>query len=370
MTHPDPITNSETERSLDPLFSEAALGPFTLKNRIVMAPMTRSRATTDHIPTEIMAEYYAARAEAGLLITEGTSPSPNGLGYARIPGLYSKVQAEAWRRVTDAVHERGGLIFVQLMHTGRASHPLNMPPGARVVAPSAVALKDPQYNDQNGFEDAPVPEAMSLGDIEAAQMEHAESAALAVEVAGFDGVELHGANGYLINQFLNPASNLRDDAYGGDIEGRLRFLFETIAKVTEKIGPDRTALRISPFGTFNDMAVSPTVAEEFRLVASRAQEAGLAYLHVVEGISEHADHRVPGDFLGMLRAEFSGPLILNGGYDAVRAAGQIKTGLADFVSFGRPFIANADLVTRFRAGVPLQSADPQFFYTPGPEGYL
>ncbi len=216
----------------------------------------------------------------------------------------------------------------------------------------------------------PVPEEMSLADISKAQSEFAQSAAMALNIAGFDGVELHGANGYLIDQFLNTATNLREDAYGGDTEGRLTFLFETIDKVAEAIGPGRSALRISPFGLFNGLEVSVSIADEFVQIARRMEAVGLAYLHVVEDLREFGGHTVPGEFISALRAEFTGSPILNGGYDASRAARRIENGSADLVSFGRPFIANPDLIHLLRTGAPEMGPDPSFFYTPGRKGYI
>ncbi|HUP56729.1 MAG TPA: alkene reductase, partial [Bdellovibrionota bacterium] len=234
------------------LFSPTTLGSLELPNRVVMAPMTRSRAI-GNVPNELMAEYYASRAVAGLIITEGTAPSPDGLGYARIPGLFNDEQAAGWRKVTDAVHGKGGRIFLQLMHTGRVSHPLNMPKGSRIVAPSAIRLPGQMYTDEKGPLDHPVPEAMNEKDLKKARAEFIHSAGLAVEKAGFDGVELHAANGYLLEQFLNPGSNQRTDSYGGSGENRMRFVLEVTAGVVERIGGDRVGIRLSPYGSFNHM---------------------------------------------------------------------------------------------------------------------
>jgi N-ethylmaleimide reductase len=232
------------------LFSPFTLGPNTLKNRVVMAPMTRSRAEAG-VPTDIMATYYGQRAGAGLIITEGTSPSPNGLGYARIPGLYNAAQVAGWRKVTDAVKAGGGKIFVQLMHCGRIGHPTNfVDAGARLVAPSALAAPGTMYTDAAGPQEHPVPEAMTEADIHATIQEYADSAALAIE-AGFDGVELHAANGYLIDQFLGLASNHRTDAWGGSVEGRTRFALEVARAVAARIGAGRVGVRVSPYGVFN-----------------------------------------------------------------------------------------------------------------------
>src|ERR1035437_5513087 len=219
------------------LMATYRLGSIGLANRIVMAPMTRSRAI-DNIPNDLMAKYYEQRSSAGLIITEGTSPSPNGLGYARIPGLYDSKQVEGWKKVTRAVHAKGGKVFVQLMHTGRISHSLNMPKNTVIMAPSAVAAAGQMYTDAGGMKDFPVPQEMTITDIQNVILEYANSSALAIE-AGFDGVELHGANGYLIEQFLNPKSNQRKDAYGGSHQNRLRFALEVATAAAKKIGPDR-----------------------------------------------------------------------------------------------------------------------------------
>lgn len=233
----------------DRLFTPAQLGNLTLKNRIVMAPLTRSRAIGNQ-PNELMAEYYRLRADAGLIITEGTSPSPNGLGYPRIPGLFNEEHVQNWRRVTDGVHQAGGRIFVQLMHTGRVSHPANLPAGARVLAPSAIAAPGEMWTDSEGMQPHSVPHAMSEADIAQSITEFAASAKLAIQ-AGFDGVELHAANGYLIDQFLNTASNQRNDRWGGLVENRIRFAVEVAKATVDAIGAERVGMRISPYGVFN-----------------------------------------------------------------------------------------------------------------------
>ncbi len=233
------------------LFSNYKLGNIELKNRTVMAPMTRSRAI-NNIPNDLMVEYYVQRSDAGLIVTEGVAPSANGLGYPRIPGIYNKSQLEGWKKVTKDVHEKGGKIFIQFMHTGRASHPDNMEEGTEVLAPSAIALSGEMWTDQNGMQPYPVPKEMTLQDIEQTENEYVQAAKNAIE-AGFDGVELHGANGYLIDQFINTASNKRSDKYGGSSENRSRFAIEVAKKVVDAIGPERTAIRLSPYGAFNDM---------------------------------------------------------------------------------------------------------------------
>lgn len=340
------------------LLEPIQLGPLTLKNKIVMAPMTRSRAI-GNIPNELMAQYYDQRATAGLIVTEGTSPSANGLGYARIPGLFSKEQAQAWRLITDQIHTKGGKIFVQLMHTGRISHHFNLPKGARILAPSAIKAQGQMWTDTHGQQPHPIPEEMSPEDIKQAIQEFIAAAKLAVEDAGFDGVELHGANGYLIDQFLNPGSNQRGDVYGKD---RTKFALEIAKGVAQEIGADRTAIRVSPYGTFNDLVEFEGTDEFYADFAERLSEIGLAYIHVI-------DHG-KGDVTRMIRRKFKGTYILSNNYDIVRAEADLKEGRGDLVAFGRPFIANPDFVERVRLGLPLNDMDASKLYTPGPEGYI
>jgi N-ethylmaleimide reductase len=350
-----------------PLFTPFALGPITLVNRVVMAPMTRCRATADHIPTPVMANYYAARATAGLLITEGTSPHPNGSGYARIPGLYNEAQIVAWRTVTDAVHAKGGRIFVQLMHTGRASHPANLEAGARVVAPSAVALSTPLWTDSAGMQPCPVPEAMTEADIEVAIASFVTASQNAV-AAGFDGVELHAANGYLLDQFLNAASNQRTDRWGGSVENRIRFVVEIARRVTRAIGHGRVGLRVSPFGAFNDQQPDPEMNALYGALARELSALNLVYIHVVDHSAMGAP-AVPDSVKQAIRSNFAGAYILSGGYDLARANADLAAGRGELVAFGRSFIANPDLVARLQHGHALAEADPNTFYTPGEKGY-
>lgn len=339
------------------LFEPAKLGSLNLKNKFVMAPMTRSRALNNQ-PNELMAQYYAQRAGAGLIITEGVSPSPNGLGYARIPGLFNREQAQGWRQVTEAAKAKGTKIFVQLMHTGRVSHELNLPAGAKVLGPSSIALGGEMWTDQKGALPHPTPKEMSAEEIEATIEEYVQSAKLAVTEAGFDGVELHGANGYLIDQFLNPGSNQRGDIYGKD---RTTFALEIAKRVSKAIGADKVGLRISPYGTFNDMAQFEETDEFYAEFANRLWQLGLVYIHVI-------DHG-KGDVKRLVREKFKGTYILSTGYDVARAETDLKEGRGDLVAFGRPFIANPDFVERVRQEVPLTEMDASKLYTPGPEGY-
>mgnify|MGYP002378007601 CR=1 FL=1 len=359
-----PMQPSTTARLLSPFSS----GQLSLRNRVVMAPMTRCRATADHIPTPLMAVYYRQRSGAGLIVTEGTSPSPNGTGYARIPGIYNREQVAGWRVVTDAVHADGGCIFMQMMHTGRVSHPANLPTGARVLGPSAIAMSGTMWTDQQGMQPYPAPQAMTEDDIEQAIRSFVDGAALAVE-AGFDGVELHGANGYLIDQFFNTASNQRTDRWGGTVENRLRFAVTVAEKVAARIGAGRVGMRVSPFGVFNDMKPDPEMENLYGQLAARLSDIGLAYIHVVDHAAMGAP-KVPDSVKQSIRRHFRGVYVLSGGYaDVARAEADLAAGHGDLVAFGRPFIANPDLVARLAGGIPLAEPKPDTFYTPGEQGY-
>lgn len=351
---------------MNPLFESTNLGHLKLSNRIVMAPMTRSRAIAN-IPNELMAEYYGQRAEAGLIITEGVAPSPNGLGYPRIPGLFNDEQVTGWRKVTNAVHAKGGKIFVQLMHTGRVSHPLNMPPGARIVAPSAVVLAGEMYTDAKGPQPHPMPQEMNAQDIKDAIAEYVRSAELAVK-AGFDGVELHGANGYLIEQFLNPVTNLRTDEYGGTDEKRMNFALEVARLVAAKVGKDKVGIRVSPYGVFNGMAAFDGIDEFYGKLAAELSKIGLLYIHVVDHSGMGAP-AVSQNVKRLIRVNFKGAYILSGNYDAVRAGADLTEKRGDLVAFGRPFLANPDLVAKLKNGSALTAPDMSTFYTPGAKGY-
>lgn len=348
------------------LFSTFRLGDIPLKNRVVMAPLTRNRAI-DNIPNDLMAKYYSQRSGAGLIITEGTSPSPNGLGYPRIPGVFSEEQIAGWKKTTTAVHENGGKIFLQLMHTGRVSHPDNLPEGARVLAPSELAAPEQMYTDKNGMQDFPVPQGMSINEISAAIGEYVTAAKNAIE-AGFDGVEIHAANGYLIEQFINPITNQRQDKYGGTVERRLRFALEVAEKVVEAIGNKKVGMRISPYGVFNGTGEFDSIEETYELLSKQIAGFGLQYIHVVDHSSMGAPE-VPDSIKNIIRSNFSGAYILSGGYDKARAEKDLEADKGDLVSFGRPFISNPDLVERMKKDAKLAEPNPDLFYTPGEEGY-
>ena len=348
------------------LFTPTTLGKLQLKNRIVMSPMTRSRAI-GNVPNELMAKYYSMRADAGLIITEGTSPSPNGLGYARIPGMFSDDQVKGWKLVTDAVHAKGGKIFIQLMHTGRVSHPANMAAGTRILAPSPLPAPGEMWTDSSGMQPHPVPAEMNEHDIAAAIAEYANAADLAIE-AGFDGVELHGANGYLIDQFVNTATNQRTDKWGGNVENRIRFAVETAKAVTTCIGPDRVGMRISPYGVFNGAVHDVKMDAMYLRLIEELNNVGLVYIHIVDHSSMGAPE-VSADLKAKIRANFKGKYILSGGYDVTRANTDLDANHGDLVAFGRPFIANPDLVRKMQNGTALRTPDPATFYTPGEKGY-
>ena len=348
------------------LFSKTTLESLTLQNHLVMAPLTRSRAI-GNIPNALMAEYYAQRATAGLIITEGTSPSPNGLGYPRIPGIFSAAQIAGWQRVTDAVHVHGAKMFIQFMHCGRIGHALNLPAGARILAPSAVMAVGEMYTDAEGMKPHPVPQAMTEADIKATIEEFAQAAKNAL-AAGFDGVELHGANGYLLEQFIRPNSNQRSDRYGGTIENRARFMLEVADAVISAIGKDKVGIRLSPFGVFNDMPLYDAIEADYTYVAQQLNARGLAYIHLVDHSSMGAPP-VPASMKATFRNAFKGKLILSGGYDAARAESDLAAGKCDLIAVGKPFLANPDLVTRWKTGLALNAPDMNTFYTPGAKGY-
>lgn len=349
------------------LFKPYRLGNIELINHIVMAPMTRSRAI-GNIPNDLMAKYYGQRVSAGLIITEGTAPSANGLGYARIPGLYSNEQVAGWKKVTDVVHAKGGKIFVQLMHTGRISHPLNMPKDAVMLAPSAIAAAGMMYTDASAMQPHPTPKEMTAVDIRNAIEEYAKSAALAME-AGFDGVELHGANGYLLEQFLNPKSNQRKDEYGGSPENRARFVLHVAEATAKRIGAEKLGIRLSPYSGNGDLLPSYDGIDEFYgNIASKLSKLGLAYIHVMD----HSGTGQPGTSpkaKELIRKNFKGTLILNNGFDAERAEAELEKGNADLIAFGRPFISNPDLPRKMQEGIPLLASDHNTFFTPGEKGY-
>ncbi|MBU0484944.1 MAG: alkene reductase [Proteobacteria bacterium] len=348
------------------LYSKIDLGQLQLKNHLVMSPMTRCRAT-GNIPTSLMAKYYSQRSTAGMIITEGTSPSPNGLGYPRIPGIFSEAQVEGWKQITAAVHDRGAKIFVQIMHCGRIAHPLNLPAGAVVMAPSAIVAADEMHTDSAGKQPLPVPREMTGEDIKNTIAEFTRAAKNAV-TAGFDGIELHSANGYLLEQFIRPNTNQRLGNYGGSIENRARFVLEVADAAITAIGKDRVGIRLSPYGVHNDMTLYETMADDYTYLAQQLNDRGLRYIHLVDHAAMGAPP-VPEAIKETFRTIFKRTLILSGGYDAARAENDLRLGKCDLIAVGRPFLANPDLPARWKTGAALNELDMATLYSPGPKGY-
>ncbi|QTH19728.1 alkene reductase [Rhizorhabdus wittichii] len=343
------------------LFDPVALGALRLANRIVMAPMTRSRADEGDRPTDLHVDYYAQRADAGLIVSEGIHPSIVGKGYARTPGLYDDSQVAAWRRVTDAVHAHGGVIVAQLMHVGRIAAQANRPAGVDVVAPSAIAAKAKLWTPA-GMAGTMAPRALETQEIAGVVQDYALAAARAI-AAGFDGVELHCTSGYLPAQFMATGANRRTDRYGGSAANRVRFVVETIEALAGRIGARRVGFRICPGNPFNDLH-DDDPAETHAALLDAIGGLGLAYCHLIEMATPQAvDHRA------LAAAHWRGPLILNDSLDRAKAETLVGAGIADAASFGRPFIGNPDLVARFRDGHPLAGFDPTTLYAEGATGY-
>lgn len=349
------------------IFSPYRLGPLQLKNRMVMAPLTRSRAEPGNLPSNMAAEYYSQRAGAGLIITEATQAGAGGQGYIATPGIHSQEQVAAWRKVTDAVHQRGGLVFVQLWHVGRISHP-DFRNGDAPVAPSPIAPRGVQTYTAQGLKDIPTPRALEKDEI-AAIIGEFRAAAANARLAGFDGVEIHGANGYLLDQFLEDGTNQRTDEYGGSIENRARLLFEVIAQAGQVLGSDRVGVRLSPGGSFNDMCESHP-HDTFGYVVRQLSTLNLAYLHLIEPASTPGEHPLPDLSARYFRPLYPGTLMVAGGYNHERANAVLKAGLADLVAFGQPFLANPDLPERLRRGAALNAPNPATYYGGGAEGYI
>lgn len=349
------------------LFEPYSLRATQLSNRTVMSPLTRHRAVDNNTPNSMMATYYAQRATAGLIITEGTSPSPNGLGYARIPGLFNDAQVQGWKLVTDAVHAKGGKIVVQLMHTGWVSHKDNMPAGAEVLSASSGTCPGQMRTDTQGDQPHTPARAMTEADIQAVIGEYATAARLAIE-AGFDGIELHAANGYFLEQFLNANINRRTDSYGGTAEGCNRLVLEVARAAVKEIGAERVGIRLSPHGVVNSTSAFEGVDEQYLTLVKQLSALGLMYVHVLDHSAMGAPP-VPAKLKTDLRAAFDGPFILAGGQDKASAQQALSEGRADLVAMGRSFIANPDLVERMRQNAPLNKLDPGTLYTPGTQGY-
>jgi N-ethylmaleimide reductase len=346
---------------MNPLNETVRAGRYTLRNRLVMAPMTRSRADdATGVPSALAAQYYAQRADAGLIITEGTFPSPMGKGYVRTPGIHSAAQIEGWKRVTDAVHAQGGLIFLQLMHTGRISHPSLLPEGATPVAPSAIAAEGQVYT-ATGPQDFVVPRALETAEIAGVVDDYRRATRHALQ-AGFDGVELHAASGYLPEQFLSSGTNRRTDRYGGSLENRVRFITEVLDAMIDEAGSDRTGIKIAPEMGFNSVT-DAAPQETYQFLVQRLSTMKLAYLHLSRTRSAFG-------YRALLRPLFNGTLLLGGGLDRDSAAAQIAQRGADAAVFGSLYLANPDLLQRFAAGAPLNAPDRDTFYSDGARGYI
>lgn len=348
------------------LFDPYTLGPLTLPNRIVMAPLTRNRAGAGLVPSEHAATYYSQRASAGLLITEATQVSARAQGYQDTPGLYTQAQIEGWRKVTDAVHAKGGRIFVQLWHVGRVSHVDLQPNGEAPVAPSAIRAETKTFVN-NGFADVSEPRALALDELAGIVDDFRQAAANAI-AAGFDGVEVHGANGYLLEQFIKDGANVRTDAYGGSIENRARFLLEVTAAVAKEIGAERTGVRISPVSPANGISCN-SPQPQYDYIVDQLSALGIVYLHVVEGATGGPRDVAPFDF-DALRRRFQNTYLANNGYDLDLANAHLQAGKADLFAFGRPFISNPDLVERLEQRAPLNALDPSTLYGGGAKGYI
>ena len=348
------------------LFESVQLGPHKLSNRIVMAPLTRSRAIEGDVPSEMAIEYYAQRASAGLIIAEATQISPQGKGYIMTPGIYNDAQVKAWKRITDAVHAKGGHIYLQLWHVGRISHSSIQLNGELPVAPSAIKPEGQAYTTA-GFVTLETPRALRLDEMPGIVNQYREAAKNAL-AAGFDGVEIHAANGYLLDQFLRDRTNQRTDAYGGSIENRARLLLEVTEAVVAVWGGDRVGIRISPLSKFGDIADSNPQAL-FTYVVKQLNAFNLAYLHTIEG-DTGGEREVAGGFdLQILRKLFNGLYMANNGYDAELAQTRLNDEMADMIAFGRPFISNPDLVERLKLAAPMAQPDPVTMYGGGAHGY-
>lgn len=351
------------------LLSHWTLGTVTLKNRVVMAPMTRGRAGKERIANDMMAEYYAQRSGAGLIISEATSISEQGLGWVDSPGIYSPEQIEGWRRVTKKVHAAGSNIFLQLWHCGRASHSSFFTDGRLPVAPSAIAIEGEPRHTPQGKQDSEVPRALETEEVKAIVQDY-KQAAIAAKEAGFDGVEIHAANGYLIDQFLQSKTNQRQDEYGGSLENRYRFLSEITQAILEALPNYAVGVRLAPNGVFNDMG-SADYRETFLYVAEQLNTLDLTYLHVMDGLAFGFHDLGEPMTLQEFRKVFSGTLMGNCGYSLEEARRAIEEGTADLIAIGRPFISNPDLVDRYQNGWELTPHDDMSrWYSAGAEGYI
>lgn len=346
---------------MNQLFTPVRIGRYTLPNRLVMAPMTRSRAAFDGTPGALAAEYYAQRADVGLIVTEGTQPSDDGQGYLTTPGIYTDAHVAGWRKVTSAVHDKGSRVFIQLMHAGRMSHPDNTPHHRPGVAPSAIAPGTQMFTAK-GMQDIPVPRVLSTAEVRQTVADFRHAARRAIE-AGADGVEIHGANAYLIQQFFAPNANTRTDAYGGSIENRARFAIEVATAIAEEIGADRTAIRLSPGTTLWGIDEGAEGPELYRYLIAELDRLGLAYLHIM--------HQGNEALLGDIRQRWTQPLVLNRpGRPREQIGSDVASGLAELEAYGQMILANPDFVARLKAGAAMNDADRNTFFGGDARGYV
>lgn len=350
-------------------FEPTFLGNIELNNKIVMAPLTRCRAI-NNTPNELMKTYYSQRATAGLIISEGTSPSPNGLGYARMPGAYTKEQVQGWKAIAEGIHDNNGKFFIQLMHAGRVASQLNLPEGGRIISPSGVHLDSGEmYTDSKGFQPHDIPEEMTIEDIVATKEEFIKSAEMLIE-AGVDGVELHAANGYLLEQFINPKTNLRTDEYGGNYKNRARFILELAHELSRAIGSDKVGIRFSPYGVFNDMQGNyDDLVDIYTYLADELGDLGITYIHIVDQTVAMNAPEFATDIKRTIKNAFKKSVIVGGN---VHTSSQIEDHLKegyDLVYIGRPFISNPTLVEKLKTNQTLTEPDYDTFYTPDAIGY-
>jgi N-ethylmaleimide reductase len=340
-----------------------------LKNRIVMAPMTRSRAI-DNIPNDLMKTYYAQRSNAGLIISEGTSPSVNGLGYPRIPGAFSPIQIEGWKQIAKEIHKNDGKFFVQLMHCGRITAKENLPKTGMTLSASAVKADGEMFTDSKGLQPHETPQEMGLIDIVVAQREFVNASKLLINEAGVDGIELHAANGYLLDQFLNPKSNIRNDIYGGNFENRARFVLETVRKVVSVIGGNRVGIRVSPYGEMNDLQSDyKDLVELYTYLAVELKRIGISYIHIVDHRESMGAPEFKTDIKETIKGAFTGTIITGGGINSLDKAEDVLNSGFDLAYIGRPFISNPDLIKKLINKDDLTSPKQDLFYSAGKEGY-
>ncbi|RIV32741.1 alkene reductase [Flagellimonas lutimaris] len=351
------------------VFEATTLAELELKNRIVMAPMTRSRAI-DNVPNNLMKEYYAQRSGAGLILSEATAISPNGTGYPRIPGAYTDEQLEGWKNIVEGIHAKGGKFFVQLFHTGRVSALLNLPKGAETIAPSVVPLREMEmYTDEEGMQPHDIPREMTTDDIKQVQQEYVTASIKLIE-AGIDGIEVHGANGYLLEQFLDPKTNLRSDQYGGDYKNRARFVLETTQKVVQAIGSNKVGIRFSPYGVVNGMTGDyEDIVELFTYLAQELSKLNIAYIHIADQRTAMAAPEFATQIWKTIGENFNGLMLGGGDVNTAEKAEELLNDGYDLVYIGRPFIANPNLIEKLKNKEELTQLDPDLLYSPGPKGY-